>query len=392
MISISKLTADIDRYGDKLRYTENSHKTATGCAESLGPVVVWNCTKACNLNCLHCYSNSNSLNSDNELTTQQAEKFIAQLRSFNVPVLLISGGEPFLREDIIHLTRYALSLKLRVAFSSNGTLITKRAAKKLKEIGVSYVGISLDGTDKVNDMFRGKENAFLEAVNGIRNCLKVGLKTGLRITVSKHNYSNLNELFKFIKEEKIPRACFYHLVHVGRGRNLISEDISNSEKRQLLDFIIEKTFELNNSYFTAEVLTVDNHCDGVYTYLKLREFNLYERAEKSLKLLKMSGGNRSGIAISNVDWNGNVHPDQFTQNYILGNVTEKEFGKIWNSSLHPILKGLRNRKSLLKGRCSKCIWLNCCNGNLRARAEILTGDFWGSDPACYLTDYEIGLK
>lgn len=392
MISISKLLTDIDSYGDRLRFTKDSNNIITGCAEGLGPVVVWNCTKACNLNCLHCYANSTNLNSNYELTTQQAEKFISHLRDFNVPVLLISGGEPFLREDIIHLAHHAISLKIRVAFSSNGTLITKKTAKKLKEIGVSYVGVSLDGIGEANDIFRGKKGAFLEAANGIRNCLEAGLKTGLRITVSKHNYLSLGEFFTFLKEEKIPRVCFYHLVHVGRGKSLINEDITNLEKRELLDYIIAKTFELNNNDFAFEVLTVDNHCDGIYTYFKLKEFNLYERAKKALELLKMNGGNRSGIAISSVDWDGNVYPDQFTQNHILGNVKEKKFGEIWSSSNHPILRGLRDRKSLLKGRCSKCIWLDCCNGNLRARAEIISRDFWAPDPACYLTDKEIGLE
>ena len=88
---------------------------------------------------------------------------------------------------------------------------------------------------------------------------------------------------------------------------------------------------------------------------------------------------------------GYVHPDQFTQHITFGNVRERKFGDIWTDTAHPILAGLKNRKPLLKGRCGKCQYLDICNGNFRTRAEAVTGDFWESDPACYLTDEEIGL-
>lgn len=171
---------------------------------------------------------------------------------------------------------------------------------------------------------------------------------------------------------------------------MIDEDISHIETREVLDLIIKRASEFHKRGQKVEILTVDNHCDGIYLYLKLLKEDK-ERAAKVYELLKRNGGNRTGIAIGNVDWFGNVHPDQFTQGYTFGNVKNERFGDIWANAKHPILKGLKDRKKLLKGRCSKCKWIDLCNGNFRARAEAVTDDFWGSDPACYLTDAEIGF-
>ena len=294
-----------------------------------------------------------------------------------------------MRDDILYLAEYAAKQGIRSTFSTNGTLITRKIAKKLKEIGVGYVGISLDGLGENNDKFRGQKGAFDLALRGIQNCLAEGQKVGLRFTINRHNYQELPGIFDLIEEENIPRVCFYHLVYSGRGSKMMNEDISHAETRKALDLIIDKVRYFNAKGLNKEILTVDNHADGVYLYLKLLDEDP-QRAQKVLELLTNNGGNRTGIAIGEVDWFGNVHPDQFTQNYTFGNVKERKFGDIWTDTQHPILKGLKDRKSLLKGRCAQCKWLNLCNGNFRARAEAVTGDFWESDPACYLTDEEIG--
>jgi radical SAM protein with 4Fe4S-binding SPASM domain len=114
------------------------------------------------------------------------------------------------------------------------------------------------------------------------------------------------------------------------------------------------------------------------------------RAAKMLNLLRMNGGNNSGLRIGAVDDRGNVHPDQFWQSQTLGNVRERKFGEIWGDTSQPLLQGLRNRKKLLKGRCSRCKFLDICNGNLRVRAEAVYGDTWAEDPACYLSEKETG--
>lgn len=389
MISVTKLLFARNYFGDTLRYTNSAHKMTSGAAEGVGPVVVWNSTRTCNLKCRHCYMDSDSRRYKDELTTAEAKKFIDDLAEFKVPVLLFSGGEPLMRQDFFELAEYAANKNVRPTLSTNGTLITREVAEKIKNIGVGYVGISLDGLQDVNDKFRGVAGAYQKAMAGIENCVAVGQRVGLRFTINRHNFEELDKIFDFIEAEKINRVCFYHLVYSGRGSKMIDEDLTPAESRAAMDKIIERTKDFERRGLEKEILTVDNHCDGVYMYLK----NLYEgdteTAEQVKKFISMNGGNRSGIAFGEVDPAGYVHPDQFTQHYTFGNVRDRKFGDIWTDTSNKIMAGLKNRKPLLKGRCAKCKFLDNCNGNFRTRAEAKTGDFWESDPACYLTDEEI---
>ena len=391
MISITRLLCDTDYYGDTLRYSPGSRGQIHGAVCGRGPVVVWNCTRTCNLKCIHCYSCSDSRLYEGELTPEEALSFIDDLAEFKVPVLLFSGGEPLLRKDLKELAAYAGSKGIRPTISTNGTLLKPGAVQSLKSLGIGYIGVSLDGIGENNDRFRGRAGAFDAALGGIRNCIAAGQRVGLRFTINRHNYEELDAIFDLVERENIPRVCFYHLVYSGRGSKMMEEDISRREARAAMDLIAARTLDFHRRGLAKEILTVDNHADGVYLYLKLKETDP-ERAARVLELLRLNGGNRTGIAIGAVDWCGNVHPDQFTQNHTFGNVREKKFGDIWTDTSHSILAGLKNRKPLLKGRCAACKWLDVCNGNFRARAEAVTGDFWESDPACYLTDEEIGIS
>lgn len=391
MISVTKLLFDDDYFGDTLRYTGGAGQQKHGAAVGQGPVVVWNCTRTCNLQCLHCYSNSDAQKYEGELTTNEALHFIDQLAQFKVPVLLLSGGEPLLRPDLEQLVARAVGQGIRVTISTNGTLLKAEKVKRLQALGIGYIGVSLDGTATVNDHFRGHRGAFAAALDGIKNCIAVGQRVGLRFTINKHNYGELDDIFDMLERENIPRVCFYHLVYSGRGDKMMAEDLSAAETRAVLDQIMERAWDLHRRGIKKEILTVDNHADAVYIYLKLKQTDP-ARAEQVLALLRQNGGNRTGMAIGAVDWNGNVHPDQFTQNITFGNVRDRSFGDIWTDSSQPILAGLKDRKPLLKGRCAVCKWLELCNGNFRARAAAVSGDFWQADPACYLTDAEIGCR
>lgn len=390
MISISRLLCGAENFGDSLRYHKTSRGQANGAASGMGPVVVWNMTRTCNLKCRHCYSESEAKKYQGELTTGEALRFIDQLAEFNVPVLLFSGGEPLVRPDFFDLAAHAARRGIRPTISTNGTLIDRSTARDLKNIGVGYVGISLDGIGERNDLFRGKKGAFDDALRGIRNCMEIGQRVGLRFTINRNNYGDLNAIFDLIEKEKIPRVCFYHLVYSGRGSAMMNEDISHGESREALDLIMDRTLDFHRRGIGTEVLTVDNHCDAIYLYLRTRRDNPGKAAEV-LELLRRNGGNRTGIAIGEVDWFGDVHPDQFTRNHTFGNVRERKFGEIWTDISHPILAGLKNRRGFLGGRCARCRWIELCNGNFRARAEAVHGDFWAPDPACYLTDEEIGV-
>jgi 12,18-didecarboxysiroheme deacetylase len=391
MIGISKLYCGAVEPSDVLRYNRHSGTLPSHLLQFSAdkkPVVVWNMTRRCNLKCIHCYSNSADMDYPNELSTEEGKKLIDDLAQFGSPVILFSGGEPLLRPDLLELAQYAADRKMRAVISTNGTLITKEIADKLQKIGLSYVGVSLDGLEKTHDRFRGKKGAFAAAIQGIRNCREAGIKVGIRFTVNKHNLPDVAAMFDLLRHEKIERLCFYHLVYTGRGSKLRKEDLAHQETRKLLDLIMSQTKKMFEDGLQPEILTVDNHADGPYLYLKVKEENP-ARAKEVLELLEMNEGNSSGLGIGCVSWDGEVYADQFWRNQPLGNIRQKPFSKIWLDEKNEFLVKLKNKKKYVTGRCTACLWLSVCGGNFRARAES-AGDIWGPDPACYLTDEEIG--
>ena len=379
MISISRLCCGTAETMDSLRYGSEKHKR---------PVVVWNMTRRCNLNCIHCYSSSQNIKYSNELTTDEGKKLISDLASFGSPVLLFSGGEPMIRKDLPELAEFAVDQGMRVVLSTNGTLFTRELAYTFKKIGVSYVGVSIDGMEKTHDGFRGVKGAFDMTLRGIRICRDEGIKVGMRVTMNRKNVADIPALFELIEKENIPRACFYHLVYSGRGSRLVKEDLSQDEKRRVLDLIMDKTMDLFNRGKPKEILTVDNHADGPYVYMRLLEED-HERASEAMSLLMVNEGNSSGSGIGCVSWDGEVHADQFWRGVSFGNVRERPFSKIWMDTSNELMFRLKDRKKYVKGRCADCRWLDICGGNFRARAEAVTGDIWAPDPACYLTEKEI---
>jgi len=393
MIGISKLYCGAVEPSDVLRYNRHSAKLPSHLLQFSAdkkPVVVWNMTRRCNLKCIHCYSNSANVDYPDELTTGEGKKLIDDLAAFGAPVILFSGGEPLMRPDLLELAQYATDKGMRAVISTNGTLITKDIAAKLKKIGLSYVGVSLDGLQKTHDRFRGRKGAFEQAIEGIRNCREAGIKVGLRFTVNKHNLADVPDMFDLLKSEKIERLCFYHLVYTGRGSKLREEDLTHEETRKLLDLIAAKTRAMFDDGLAPEILTVDNHADGPYLYLKMKEEDP-ARAKEVLELLEMNEGNSSGHGIGCVSWDGEVYPDQFWRNQPLGNVRQKPFSEIWTDEKNELLMKLKDKKKHVHGRCAACAWLSVCGGNFRARAESV-GDVWGPDPACYLSDDEIAAK
>ncbi|MBU1162198.1 MAG: 12,18-didecarboxysiroheme deacetylase [Proteobacteria bacterium] len=391
MIGISKLYCGTVEPSDALRYGRMSSKLPSHLLQFSSdkrPVVVWNVTRRCNLKCVHCYAHAKNIAFDNELSTSEGKILIDDLVEFGVPVMLFSGGEPLVRKDLPELAAYAVKKGMRAVISTNGTLITPQIAQTLKDIGLSYVGISLDGMEEINDRFRGVKGAFRLALKGIENCKKAGIKVGLRFTINKSNAGQIPEIFKLLEEMDIPRVCFYHLVYSGRGSELVKEDLSHEESRKAVDLIMDLTKQLHDRNNPKEVLTVDNHADGPYLYLRLLKENP-ERAREVLELLEMNEGNSSGIGIGSISWDGEVYADQFWRHYSFGNVRNRPFSKIWADTSDPLMKKLKEKKRHAKGRCATCRWLDICAGNFRVRSEAVTGDVWAPDPACYLTDEEI---
>ncbi len=451
-----------------LRYGRNSAQLPAHLlqfSQDKKPVVVWNITRKCNLSCLHCYAsavlpqdmpapmppstlpstlpptlptlptlatqpmsgqpmsgqpmsggnmgNMAAMDDMGEVSTAKARLIIEDLAEYGVPVLLFSGGEPLLRDDLPELAAYAVQKGMRAVVSSNGTLISKEKATQLKKAGLSYVGISLDGNEHDHNRLRQCQQAYEGAMRGIANCKAAGLKVGLRFTLTSNNWRQVPDMFNLLRSMDIARICFYHLVSSGRGRGMAEQALSHKQTRQVLDLIMQQTQTFFEQGQIKEVLTVDNHADGPYLWMKLAQINP-ERAKQVYKLLEYNGGNSSGLGLACISWNGDVLPDQFWPkqelvnletcnskliepagnaqgqfNFSLGNIHTRAFSQIWQDSSLNLLAKLRNKKHYVQGRCAQCRFLDVCGGNFRARAFALTGNLWASDPACYLTDDEI---
>ena len=389
MIGISKLYCGTVEPSDALRYGRQAKHLPSHLlqfSEDKKPVVVWNCTQACNLKCVHCYAHAEGRGAPDEMTFAEGKALIDDLAAFGSPVILFSGGEPLCRQDMPALAEYAVAKGLRAVISTNGTLIDDAVAQRLKAIGLSYVGISLDGLRETNDHFRGVAGAYDRALEGLRACKRAGIKVGLRYTITKHNVADLAGIFDLLETEDIPRVCFYHLVYTGRGD--AAADLSHAETRRVVDYIIDRTADFHARGLRKEVLTVDNHCDGPYLYLRLLKEGRAADAGRVMELLKMNGGNSSGHGFGCVSWDGAVYPDQFMRNHPLGNVRQRPFSAIWTDSSNALLMQFKNKSGHVTGKCKTCRFLDVCGGNFRARGET-TGALWGVDPACYLSTDEI---
>ena len=391
MIGISKLYCGQVEPSDALRYGRHSSQLPSHLlqfSEDKKPVVVWNMTRRCNLKCVHCYAQAVDPDGKDEISTEQGKAIISDLAAYGAPVMLFSGGEPLVRQDLPELASYATEKGMRAVISTNGTLITKEKARELKAINLSYVGISLDGAEEIHDKFRGVPKSFKKALEGLENCKAEGLKVGLRFTINKRNVVEIPKVFKLLRELEVPRICFYHLVYSGRGSEMIKEDLNHAETRSVVDLIMDETRALFDAGMPKEVLTVDNHADGPYVWMRMLKEDP-KRAEEVFQLLQYNEGNSSGRGIGCISWDGKVHADQFWRNHTFGNVLERPFSAIWDDPKIELLHKMKNKKAHVKGRCASCRFLNICGGNFRARAEAYYGDEWAQDPACYLTDDEI---
>lgn len=394
MLGVSRLlngtvgVSDVLRYG---RQTQGAPAHLLHYSQDKKPVVVWNITRRCNLACLHCYSDSHDRVYPGELTDQEGRRLLDDLAAFGAPTVIFSGGEPLFRQGVFALAAHARELGLRCVLSTNGTLISAETARRIRQVGFAYVGISLDGIGEVHDRVRGRAGAFEEALTGLRRCRDEGVRVGLRFTVHRRNVAQLPAIFDLLEEEDVPRCCIYHLAYAGRGERIRSLDLDPLETRRTVDYIFQRARDFHQRGIEKEILTVDNHADNPYLYLRVRR-DEPERADQVRRLLRWNGGNQSGVAVASIDPQGGVHADAFSWHYHFGNVRERPFSAIWTDTRDPKLGVLKDRKKLLKGRCRVCRFVDICNGNLRVRAERYFGDFLAPDPACYLTDAEIGIE
>jgi len=354
-----------------------------------GPVVIWNLIRRCNLTCKHCYSISADTDFPNELSTEQVFGVMDDLKQFGVPVLILSGGEPLLRPDIFDIAHRAKAMGFYTALSTNGTLIDDSNIEKIAGVGFDYLGISIDGIAETHDKFRRKEGAFDASMAALRRCHALGIKVGLRFTMTQDNAEELPQLLQLMDDEGIDKFYFSHLNYAGRGNKNREDDTHFRTTRWAMELLFERAMADVQAGRHTEFVTGNNDADGVYL-LHWVKANHPEQAGHIEAKLRQWGGNSSGVNIANIDNQGRVHPDTMWWHYDLGNVKERPFSEIWQDTSDPIMAGLKQSPRPVKGRCAGCNYLEICNGNTRVRALQLTGDPWAEDPGCYLTDEEIG--
>ncbi len=374
-----------------------------------GPVVIWNLIRRCNLTCKHCYSISADRDFPGELSTEEVYRVMDDLKRFHVPVLILSGGEPLLRPDIFDISRHAKAMGFYVGLSTNGTLIDEAMIGRIADIGYDYVGISIDGLKETHDRFRRLAGAYDASMRAIRLCHEKGIKVGMRFTMTQDNAQELPALLKLMEDEGIDKFYLSHLNYAGRGNINRKDDVVLKTTRQAMDLLFDTCWDYTQRGLNKEFVTGNNDADGVYLLFWVRrrfaDWNearaagqgwpaggLPQLEDHMRAKLAQWGGNSSGVNIANIDNLGNVHPDTFWWNYPLGNVRNRPFSEIWQDTSDPLMAGLKASPRQVKGRCGQCAYFDICGGNTRVRAYSLTGDPWAEDPACYLTDEEIGVE
>lgn len=370
MISVSKIYYGKNTNGDYLHKSVDLRQQKS--------VVIWNASNRCNLNCKQCYKNTNTISYSDELTTIEAKRMIVELARNKIQILVISGGEPLLRKDIFELISFAKSSGIKPILLTNGTMINKKVASHLKIAGTDYVEISLFGGEKTNNDFRQNKDSFQKTIRAITNCQETGLSTGIRMTLTNRNIIDLDKIFDIILNNNINRACFHHLVSSNTANDKYA--LRKIEARNAINRLIDFTEKAISKIHGFDLVTIDNPSDGPYIYLKLWRNNP-NWAFQAYRLLNIYGDLRpSGIGVTWVDSQGNIHPNQYLRNHLLGNIRNGDFARIWHGSSDSLITELRNRNKYLKNRCHRCIWLNICGGEFKIHND---------NALCYLTDDEI---
>ncbi|MEM3708723.1 MAG: radical SAM protein [Nitrososphaerales archaeon] len=346
-------------------------------------LVVWNFTKQCNLKCKHCYENAELKPMPDELTTEEAKKAIEDFISAGVVFLSFSGGEPLVREDFFEVAKYAAEREFYVSVASNGTLINEKVAKKMKDIGIQYVEISLDGFKNTHDEFRGISGAWERAVEGIKNCVKVGLDTCVATTITHYNLKEIPKFLEFIENElHVKRFIAFNFIPICRGKEIINQDLTPKEREELLEFLYSKLIDKDcklDVFSTAPQYAVTSY---KFAFGPLIATHFTNKAVMEMlrgrtkSLTEFIGGCGAGRLYCGMEPNGDIEPCVFIP-IKLGNIREQSLVKIWRES--KILKQIRNRE-LFKG-CGECEYKYVCGG-CRARAYAYFNDLQGPDPSC----------
>lgn len=351
------------------------------------PVVFWNLTDRCNLSCTHCYSRSGPGRTiKGELTTAEALNIIDDLADTGVPLILFTGGEPLLREDIWELARHAGNRGLKMALSTNGTLITPKIARRIRESGIEYAGISLDGAcAETHDRFRNSPGAFKKSSAAFAACREAGLRCGVRVTLTKENCRELGDLVDLALALGASRFCLYWLVPTGRGSDSYNRlQLDRHEVIEALGLLYRKAKQTDPA--AMEFLTVDAPQDCIHLLASMEQDGSEDLADARSLLASLQGGCSAGTRVANIDAQGNVYPCQFARSpeFLVGNVRQRLFSELWSDSANPVLFRFREKQARFGGRCGNCTYRDLCGGGCRVRAHAVEGDFLAEDPFCFI--------
>ncbi|MEM2865201.1 MAG: radical SAM protein [Candidatus Bathyarchaeia archaeon] len=350
--------------------------------------VVWEVTGVCNLRCKHCSASAGSTAGD--LSTGEALDAVEKLADMGVTIIAFSGGEPLIRRDIFQLARAAADHGVYVAMATNGTLITDAVADKLKEAGVEYLQISLDGASpETHDSFRGIPGSFQRTIEGIRRAVERDFFVNISTTVTRLNYREVPRIIELCEGLRVDWFMFYNFIPTGRGRDIVDLDLTPREREELLKTLYERNKEspmklLSTApQFARVALQVEGCREAAVIPTHFYNIETKGRIEQLAEFIGGCGAGRFYFAMKP---NGDLQPCVFFP-LKLGNIKETNLDEMWRKN--KVLLELRD-KDLLQGHCGECPYRYNCGG-CRARAYAYFGDHLAPDPGC-INNEEAYLK
>lgn len=337
--------------------------------------LAWEITRRCNLKCVHCRSSSElACKQHPDCSTEAAYRLLDDIATFAKPVIVLTGGEPLLRDDVFDLARYGTKKGFRMCLATNGTLVTPAVCETIKASGIKMVSLSLDGASaEVHDDFRSQPGAFQATIEAAKLFRQYDIPFLVNSSFSKRNQKDIVECFKLAKKLGAQAWYLFMVVPVGRGEELLQELISPEDYQEILEwhYEIEK-----NEHEILMRPTCAPH------YYRIR-FEKAEQAKNRRKLRSLTfspGGGKgclAGQTIALIDVDGQVLPCSYLP-LSAGNVREQAFQDIWENA--KLFKDFRDFASY-KGRCGSCEYIKVCGG-CRARAYVMKDDYMEEEPFC----------
>jgi heme b synthase len=342
----------------------------TGILKSDLRMIAWEITRSCNLSCLHCRAAAERGPYEGELTTEECFQFIDEIAAFSKPVLILTGGEPLLREDIFEVASYGTHKGLRVVMAVNGTLLDAQMASAAKEAGIQRVSISLDGaTSENHDHFRGVVGAYAGAMDGIRYLKEAGLDFQINTTVTKRNLGEIVDILQLAIRLGAVAHHIFLLVPTGRGRELAHEEVAPEEYERTLTWFAEQDHQVP--------IQLKATCAPQYYRIVHQRGGAKELKGHGESLHTFTRGCLGGISFCFLSHRGDVQPCGYLE-VIGGNIRERPFQEIWERA--EVFQQLRDVTNLA-GKCGECEYRMVCGG-CRARAYSLHGDYLAEEPLC----------